>query len=163
MFEQHADAQQNNVISGQKETAFTFRKVERLCSKKEIGELFEGGKSHSMTGFPLRTVFRFVKNRAENDALKQTEAIATAPEKANIKLLISVPKRCFKRAVKRNRVKRQIREAYRKHRFLLDKQLERHCGEELLLSFIWLDDKLHATPDVEKQVCNLLKRLAEKN
>lgn len=120
--------------------AKTFRKEERLCSRKAIDRLFNGGGSRSMAAFPLRMVY-----------LKE----ASEDEKQAVKLLISVPKRCFKRAVKRNRVKRQIREAYRKNKLSLT--------EGYSLAFIWLDDKLWPTAVVEQKVCNLLQRLAEKN
>ena len=58
--------------------------------------MFEGGVSKSFSIFPIRVVYMPVE---------QGEAPAS--------ILISVSKRRFKRAVKRNRVKRQIREAYR--------------------------------------------------
>ena len=60
--------------------------------------MFEGGVSKSFSIFPIRVVYMPVE---------QGEAPAS--------ILISVSKRRFKRAVKRNRVKRQIREAYRKN------------------------------------------------
>ena len=87
-------------------------------------------------------------------------------------LLVSVPKRCFKRAVKRNRVKRQIREAYRHHKHILWEAVEtkgeipstndakRKTG--VALAFIWLDDKLYDSAVVEQRVKALLERLAEK-
>lgn len=119
--------------------ANTFSKEERLCSRKAIDRLFNGGGSRSMAAFPLRLVY--LKEAADG-------------EKQAVRLLISVPKRCFKRAVKRNRVKRQIREAYRKNKPLL--------AESYSLAFIWLDDKLWPTEIVEQKVCNLLQRLTEK-
>ena len=61
--------------------------------------MFEGGVSKSFSIFPIRVVYMPVE---------QGEAPAS--------ILISVSKRRFKRAVKRNRVKRQIREAYRKNK-----------------------------------------------
>ena len=75
--------------------ANTLHKVERLDKKKIIEKMFAGG-SRSFSVFPLRVVYLPVE---------ELEADAS--------ILISVSKRRFKRAVKRNRVKRQIREAYR--------------------------------------------------
>ena len=80
---------------------FTLEKRERMNSKILIEKLFSGG-SKSLSAFPLRIVYMLVED----------ENLPTAS------LLISVPKKRFKRAVKRNRVKRQIREAYRKNKFM---------------------------------------------
>lgn len=56
-------------------------------------------------------------------------------------LLVSVSKRRFKRAVKRNRVKRQIREAYRLNKQpLLEVLAEKDL--RLALAFIYLSDEL---------------------
>ena len=70
-------------------------------------------------------------------------------------------KKCFKRAVKRNRVKRQVREAFRRNRSFLNVVLAEHKGEQLLLAMIWLDDSLHRSETVEQRVCHLLKRIGE--
>ena len=87
---------------------YTLCKAERLNSKILIGKMFEGGVSKSFSIFPIRVVYMPVE---------QGETPAS--------ILISVSKRRFKRAVKRNRVKRQIREAYRKNKYLLVDELQR--------------------------------------
>lgn len=122
---------------------FTFRKSERLSSKIEIDRLFGGG-SKSMAAFPVRVVYRL------DDAPQQ-----------NVAVLVSVSKKRFHRAVKRNRVKRQIREAYRKNKYMLWDALQGH-SKALSLAFIWLDDQLHDSSEVEKKVVSLLQRVAEK-
>ena len=126
---------------------FTFRKEERLCSRTLIEKLFHREGSRSMAAFPLRLVYM---------------RTAVAEGNAPVQVLISVPKRCFKRAVKRNRVKRQVREAYRKNKALLRNATERTGGDGLVLAFIWLDDKLWDTAKVEQKVVNLMLRLSEK-
>ena len=65
---------------------YTLCKAERLNSKILIGKMFEGGVSKSFSIFPIRVVYMPVE---------QGEAPAS--------ILISVSKRRFKRAVKRNR------------------------------------------------------------
>ncbi len=87
-----------------------LRKGERLCSKKLIDTLFGIGGSHAMTAFPLKAVYRLIDCKSETSAPEETVM------ESNVQVLVSVPKKHFKRAVKRNRVKRQVREAYRKHK-----------------------------------------------
>ena len=90
----------------------------------------------------------------------RNEAQGAPPPQA--KILVSVPKKYFKRAVKRNRVKRQVREAYRKNKYILLDKLQPMPNQEVLLAFIWLDNMLHASADIENKVCNLLQRIGEK-
>lgn len=125
--------------------ALTLGKEERISSRKLIDMLFNGGQSRSMVAFPLRLVY--MENVREG---------ACPPAQ----LLVSVPKRCFKRAVKRNRVKRKVREAYRHHKHLIWNVLP--ADRQLALAFIWLDDRLYDTAEVEQRVASLLERLAEK-
>ena len=88
--------------------------------------MFEGGHSKSFSIFPIRVVYMPVE---------QGEVPAT--------ILISVSKRRFKRAVKRNRVKRQIREVYRKNKQPLLDGLQ-NKGQRLAIAFIYLSDELVA-------------------
>ncbi len=126
----------------------TFGKAEKLCSKTLVGRLF-GGKSSSLSAWPLRAVF-------------QTVDAAEVPGEPCVQVLVSVSKRYFKRAVKRNRVKRQIREAYRKNKTLLMDAMSRMPERHLLVAFIWQDDKLHESEKVERKMVNLLLRIVEK-
>ena len=130
-------------------SAFTLPKEERLCSKKLIDALFAGGKSRSMSDFPLRVVY-MVKDREGVEPMTQ--------------MLVSVPKRYFKRAVKRNRVKRQVRDAYRHNRrVVLDKLMEKEAYDSVVvMAFIWLDDKLYPSDIVGEKVARLLTRISEK-
>lgn len=77
---------------------FTLGKQERLKSKKLIGKLYEEGKV--VKKFPLRMVYI------------QTEHTSKFP----VQVGVSVPKRNFKSAVDRNRIKRLLRETYRKEK-----------------------------------------------
>lgn len=125
----------------------TLRKEERICSKKHIDQLFNGGTARSMSSFPLRVVYDTVA-RPGSDA---------SPQAA---ILISVPKRHFHHAVDRNRVKRQVREAYRQNRHLLADVLATMPDRMLLLSFIWMADRHLPSSDVAQRLQHLLTRVA---
>ncbi len=125
-------------------TAPTFKKEERIVSNLLIETLFEKGNSQSLGAYPLRAVYLRTEHRE-----------GCAP----VQLLISVPKKKFKHAVDRNRVKRQIREAYRKNKTLLEGIVTE--GQMLLIAMIWLSDKHFATNEVEKRVISLLKQMAK--
>ena len=124
------------------ERRYTFNKSERLCSKKLIERLFAGGNK-SFPTFPLRVVYMCLPP-------EETEADAS--------ILISVPKK----RVKRNQVKRQVREAYRlnKH-ILLDVLKAQETPVKMIMGFIWLDNKIHSTEEVEFKVKKLLTHISE--
>ena len=80
---------------------------------------------------------------------------------APVSILVSVSKRRFKRAVKRNRVKRQIREAYRMNKHgLLAVLTEKKC--RLAVAFIYLSDQLVDSSVIEDRMKTALARIAEK-
>lgn len=74
---------------------YYFPKKEKVVSLKIINALFEKG-AHSIFVFPFKVSFIFISN-----------------QEVSSQVLIIVPKRNFKKAVDRNRIKRQIREIYR--------------------------------------------------
>lgn len=123
-------------------------KQERACGKKLTEALFCGANSRSFAAFPLRVVY-----------LVQPLLQAENPEKAATQMMVSVPKRKFKHAVDRNRVKRQLREAFRKNKHLLYDKLPE--GQQLTMGFLWLDHVHHASAVVEAKVQNLLRRIGE--
>ena len=133
-----------------------LRKEERLCSKKLIDTLFGTGGSHAMTAFPLKAVYRLIDNKIETSVSK--EAIV----ESNVQVLVSVPKKHFKRAVKRNRVKRQVREAYRKHKSFVTLRVNEQTDKQLLIAFIWLSNELIDSVTIEQRVSNLLQRIGER-
>lgn len=120
-----------------------FPKAEHLCLRREIEGLFSAG-NRAASAYPVRAVYRLA------------ERTAGPP----VKVLVSVSKRHLHRAVDRNRAKRQLREAYRLHKELL--QGVAAPGKCLHLGFIWLADRPAATAAVEASVVRLLQRVAEK-
>ena len=124
----------------------TFSKKERVVSKKLIESLFEKGDSHSLAAFPLRVVY-----------LQRERPQGEMP----VQILISVPKKRFKHAVDRNRVKRQVRESYRYNKQAVwDITPE---DKQLLIAFIWLSDRHYPTDEVQKRVVTLLQKIANRS
>lgn len=124
----------------------TLSKRERICSQKLTEQLFNSGKAHSMVAFPLRAVYM---------------SIPREEQEPQASILVSVSKRYFKRAVKRNRVKRLVREAYRLNKHILTDRLTASPDMALAIAFLWLDPKLHSFHRVENKVKQLLQRIAE--
>ena len=79
--------------------SLSFRKEEKLCSQKLMGDLFLSGQSFLC--YPLRIVWK-----------KYDELPSDSPAQAGF----SVPKRSFRHAVDRNQLKRRMRESYRLHK-----------------------------------------------
>ena len=77
----------------------SFPRSERLKSPTVIGRLFKEGRG--FLAYPLRVVWLPLEG---------------GPAESPVQVAIAVPKRVFKTAVARNRLKRQIREAYRLHK-----------------------------------------------
>ena len=120
----------------------TLCKSERLDKKKVIEKMFAGG-SHSFSVFPLRVVYLPVEGL-----------------EAPVSILVSVSQRRFKRAVKRNRVKRQIREAYRKNKHELLQALQ-DKEQQFAVAFIYLSDRLPDSVVIEERMKTALARIRE--
>ena len=74
---------------------FSLGTEERLKSRKLIGELYTRGQA--VKAYPLRMVYLQIEHHSDFP----------------VKAAVSVPKRNFKKAVDRNRLKRLLRETYR--------------------------------------------------
>ena len=125
----------------------TLSKRERVCGMRLTDRLFKEPGSRSMATFPLRVVW-IEKERGECEP--------------PVQILVSVSKRRYKRAVKRNRVKRQIREAYRLAKQPLCEKLEAQPHRAIVLAFIWLAEELYPSKKVAECVKLLLRRIEEK-
>lgn len=119
--------------------AHTLRKTERLCGKKDISTLFSKGKWGATAHLRYCWASRCGDSAASRDTIPN-------------RLLVSVSKRYFKRAVKRNLLKRRMREAYRLQKELLDCQ-----GVDFLLS--WTSKEVGDWTTVREEVAEALTRI----
>ena len=103
---------------------YTFTKEERLCSKKHLDLLFKGGSSFLL--YPFRISYLFV----------------TASNLPPVQVVISVPKKRYKRAVDRNLIKRRIRESYRLNKSEHLSVNLPASGETLLLSIQFIGKEI---------------------
>ena len=74
------------------------------------------------------------------------------PTEGETQVLVWAPKSLFKRAVKRNRLRRLMREAYRLNQDILSS----HC----LLAFNYIDKEEQPYETIEKAVCKALKKIS---
>jgi len=124
-------------------TNLSFSKEERLKSRKTLARLFKEG--HSFSGYPIRVVWLAVEE--ENQPV-------------TIQFTVSVPKKKFKLAVDRNRIKRQIREAYRLNKAsLLEKLAAEAVGKTFAVMMIYVSHEKEAYAKIEKGVKKSLDRL----
>ncbi|MCK3682485.1 ribonuclease P protein component [Maribellus sp. YY47] len=120
--------------------SFSFTKEERLCSQKAIEKLFAEGES--FLSFPIKVVYL------------KTELNATFPVQA----AFSVSKKSFKRAVRRNRLKRLMREAYRLHKNEFYPKLG---DQQLAVFFIYIGKEMTNYAAIENAMKKALKRIAK--
>ncbi|HEX7584959.1 MAG TPA: ribonuclease P protein component [Prolixibacteraceae bacterium] len=122
---------------------FTLKKEERLCSQKIIGDLFTSGES--FLAYPLKVVFMKTN----------------IPESYPVQAAFTVSKRNFKRAVKRNLLKRRMREAYRLNKpgfydELAVKELQ------LAIMFVYVGKDIAEYPAIEKGMISAFKKVLGK-
>ena len=114
----------------------------KLCSKKAIDRLFKEGNSFRCDGLRFIYVYHQLEDK-------------------EFKILFSVSKRNFKRAVDRNLLKRRMREAFRKNKTdlvanALNSQREVHIG------MVYNQNKIISFHEIEAMVIKGLKILNKK-
>lgn len=123
----------------------TFSKEEKLCRTKSIDRLFSSGES--FIAYPLRVVFYIEEEIDEKNK--------------NATVLISISKKKFKRAVKRNRVKRLFRESYRLNKQELQEVLQEK-NKRIEIAFLYLKNELPTYTEMEKAVLKSISILVGK-
>jgi len=116
----------------------TFTKAERLCSKVLIEDVFAKGKTISLPSFKLL----WLETKEKQDFPLQ--------------VVITVPKRNFKKAVDRNKLKRRIREAYRKNKASV---YEKIGSKSYSLMLIYTGKNIAEYKEIEEKIIKLLQRL----
>lgn len=128
---------------------YTLTKDERIYAQKRIETIFAG--SESFIAYPLRVVFT------------RREVSESEP---SVAMLVSVSKRRFKRANKRNAIKRLVREAFRLKKHALA-DIADMSGIHLDIAFLYLNNELPTFEEIEKSMqktINVLKKkLVKKN
>lgn len=106
----------------------------KLKSKKQIASLFENGTS--IKAYPLLLAYQ--------------EVTLDTP----FKIGFSVSKRNFKHAVKRNRIKRLLREYFRKNKYLFTKSNQ----SQFLFMLIYIGNTTPTYNEVAKAMEKLVKK-----
>ena len=117
-----------------------FGKQYKLCSKKIIESLFSEGKQ--LRSFPFTVYFREVE----------------LTEDVSFQIVISAPKRQFKRAHDRNRVKRLMRETIRKKKLILESELQKQ-QKQIALFVIYTQRELPVYIELLSQTEKLMNKL----
>ena len=121
---------------------FNLPKTERLCSKKQIEELYAHGQR--LWVFPYSVCW------LRCDATNQPP----------VQVLVSVSKKRFHHAVDRNRVKRLTRECYRLHKPPL-LQLVHDADCSLLLAFSYAHNEILDYDTLYHKMDKMVERLSQ--
>lgn len=118
---------------------YTFQKSERIVSKKIIESLQQKGENIFV--YPLKVKFLHIEKTIDD---------------ISVKVLISVPKKNFKKAVYRNRIKRLIREAYRLNKHTLTSSV----NKQLNIHFHYVSKNILSFEQIEQSIQQILILLA---
>ncbi|MEI8202723.1 MAG: ribonuclease P protein component [Bacteroidota bacterium] len=122
---------------------FTFQKKERLCHQKTIQLLFNREVSKFFV-YPLKV--SYIKTCLGADS--------------PIQVLIVVSKKYHPHAVKRNYIKRMIREAYRKNKHILYEVLQNQ-QIQIALMINYTEHEVLPYKKIESKIISTLNRLCE--
>ena len=118
----------------------TFPKKEKLCSRSEIGRLFDAGMHTGVS--PLKAIYVF---RTDAGEVAQTVFV--------------VPKRRFRRANQRNLLRRRMREAFRLNKQAYYDAL-RTKDKKVSVALIYNTGQPATYAEIERAMVKLLEKLA---
>jgi len=121
---------------------FEFPKKQKLCSETIIKEMFSNVKSFTTSA--LRLVWKEDNGKDE----------------VTIKSIIVVPKKKIRLAVKRNIIRRRMKEAYRLNKIELENILK-DKKLQLNIAIIYQKDKILPYKTVEEEIKLILERLSK--
>ncbi|MEN9400819.1 MAG: hypothetical protein RL632_1922 [Bacteroidota bacterium] len=121
----------------------SFGKEYKLCSKKLIDTIFKEGKS--VKAFPL-TLLYLIHENSRN---------------VPFQLVISAPKKINRHAHDRNRMKRIVREAIRKNKFILEDFLTA-SNQQLAIFLVYTSKEEMTTEQLDKKTKKIFTQLTEK-
>jgi ribonuclease P protein component len=124
----------------------TFTKQERIARQKEIDALFSQGRT--FTAYPLRVFYL------------ETTPLSPPHIAAPVAILISVPKKRVKQAVKRNRIKRIIRETYRRNKKKLH-ETALAAQRQLRIAFLYIGTETNSGPTLAQAVKTAIETTLE--
>lgn len=125
--------------------SYRFSKAEKLCSKLLIEAIYERGEK--IKSFP------FILNYLEVDEATEMDF--------PVQITTAVPKRKVRLAAKRNRLKRQIREAYRLNKLTLITEASTQ-NKKLALFLIYIGKEKQSYDFIEKKLILLLETLKQR-
>ncbi len=116
---------------------YGLSKYERIKLRSEVKELFESNEKEILNLYPLKVLW----------VLKT----ATSNKHSGVKILVSVPHKKIKRAVKRNLIKRRIREAYRLNKLQLVAKAKAK-RKSILIAFVYVSSSVKKYAEIESAV-----------
>ena len=131
-------------------SAFTYKKTDKLKSRKQTQHLFSTGQAINV--FPIRLIYTIEPIPTTTDNPSLTSLLQAG---------VGAPSRTFRKAVQRNRVKRLLREAYRleKPNFLSQAALD---NKRVNLFFLYTDALVLAQAAIQAKVKEALSLLVTK-
>tara|TARA_B110000263_G_C15261943_1_gene489250 strand:- start:993 stop:1370 length:378 start_codon:yes stop_codon:yes gene_type:complete len=120
---------------GSQKGHFSFTKKERISEKKIIDTLFNNGNKFNERPFDIRFLSQEIKMDSFN------------------RVLITVSSSRVKSAVKRNLLKRRIKESYRKNKNIIS-------NKSLMIAFVYVLDDILIYSDIDDAVIKILKKLS---
>ena len=135
---------------------FTLKKEERLCSRRLIDQLYAEG--HRLMAFPFSVQWMVVSSQCATQERGSQLTTAHCPLNTPCQVLIVAPKRKFKHAVDRNRVRRLTRECYRLRKPAFYAFLEEQ-GISIVFSMVYIHNEIMTYEQLGKKMDKLFELL----